>query len=115
MAVLITILLILMGLTAQKSLYPTPPKAWERVHSAPALPMADVNKMLSDSGAIIESVKALPDGTVENWQLRHRTGQWKLTVNLKKTPAGVMYRSSTITCEISHLPSFTRTWEYPEL
>ena len=75
--------------------------------------MAEVNRILSESGAIIDSVKAKPDGSVETWNLKHRTGSWKIIVNLKKTPEGVVYDSETVTCDISHLPSFTRTWEYP--
>ena len=114
MAILILVLIGLMIATGRAALYPPMPPTWKTIHETPAMPMAEVNRILSESGAIIDSVKAKPDGSIETWNLKHRTGTWKITVDLKKTPEGVVYSSETVRCDISNLPSFTRTWEYPE-
>ncbi|OYW74400.1 MAG: hypothetical protein B7Z37_18045 [Verrucomicrobia bacterium 12-59-8] len=114
MAVLIVVLLCLMGATFKYTFYPNPPPAWSKIHDTPAMPMADVNKILSESGAVIDTIKAVPGGSVETWQKSHRTGTWQIIVNLKQTPAGAVYASEQVRCDISNFPSFTRTWEYPE-
>lgn len=113
MAVLILILLGLMAATFKYTFYPVMPAAWSKIHETPAMPMADVNKTLSDAGAIIDFIKAVPGGSVETWKKPHRTGTWQITVNLKNTPAGVVYASEQVRCDITHFPSFTRIWDYP--
>lgn len=114
MVVLIVILIGLMFATYRAYFYPSPPAAWKTIHEKPDLPMAQVNDILSKSGATIDSIKPLPEGTVETWQLKHRTGTWTIEVRLKKTPAGVVYESEHTTCYITNFPSHTRTWDYPE-
>ena len=113
MAVLVLILLGLMAATFKYTFYPVLPAAWSKIHETPAMPMADVNKILSDSGGIIDSIKAVPGGSIETWKKPHRTGTWQITVNLKNSPAGVVYASEQVRCDITHFPSFTRTWDYP--
>lgn len=113
MAVLIVILIGLMFATYRACFYPSPPAAWQTIHEKPDLPMTQVNEILSKSGATIDSIKPQPDGTLETWQLKHRTGTWTIEVRLKKTPAGVVYSSEQVRCYITNFPSFTRTWDYP--
>lgn len=113
MAVLIIILIGLMFATYQAYFYPSLPATWKAIHEKPDLPMTQVNDILSKSGATIDSIKPLPEGTLETWQLKHRTGTWTIEVRLKKTPAGVVYGSEQVRCYITNFPSFTRTWDYP--
>ena len=114
MAVLILILICLMAATIKAALYPAQPAAWTPLHVPHAQSVADTNTLLSKSGAIIEGIRTSANITTETWNLRHRTGQWSILVRLSKTPTGDVVQSIRIRCEISHLPSFTRTWDYPE-
>ncbi len=113
MAILILILIGLMVATFRAALYPAPPAAWARLHDPSAISVADANKLLSDSGAYIDSIKPTTDLTTETWGLKHRTGTWTLLVRFKKTPKADVIQSVQIRCDISHLPSLTRTWDYP--
>lgn len=113
MAVLIVILLGLMAATFKVALYPSPPAAWARLHEPATLSVADANKLLSDSGAVIESIKSADSITTETWNMRHRTGQWTILVCFSKTPKGDVIQSVHIRNEISRLPTFTRTWDFP--
>lgn len=113
MAVLILILIGLMVTTYRACFYPSPPATWKTIHEKADLPMVQVNEILSKSGATVDSIKPQPEGTVEVWQLKHRTGTWTLEVRLKKTPTGVVYSSEKMSCYITNFPSYTRTWEYP--
>jgi len=113
MAVLILILLGLMVATFKAALYPTQPAAWKSLQDPQAQSVADTNTLLSKSGAIIESIKTTDAITTETWNLRHRTGQWTIIVRFAKTPKGDVVQSIQIRSEISHLPTFTRTWDYP--
>lgn len=115
MAVLIVILIGLMAATYRAYFYPSPPAVWKTIREKADLPMTQVNEILSKSGATIDSIKPLPEGTVETWQLKHRTGTWTLEIRLKKTPAGLVYGSEKMSCYITNFPSFTRTWDYPAL
>lgn len=113
MVVLILILVGLIIATAKAALYPAQPATWAPLHNPGATSLADTNTLLTKSGAVIESIKASPDLTTETWTLRHRTGIWTVLVRYSKTPQGDVVRSVQIHSEISHLPSFTRTWNYP--
>lgn len=113
MAVLIIILLCLMAATFKAALYPSPPSAWKSLQDPHAQSVADTNTLLSKSGAIIESIKTTDAVTTETWNLRHRTGTWTVLVRFAKTPKGDVVQSIQIRSEISHLPAFTRTWDYP--
>jgi hypothetical protein len=114
MAVLILILICLIIATAKAAFAPGQPAAWSRLHAPAAISVADANKLLSDSGAVIENIKPSADITTETWNMQHRTGRWTILVRFAKTPKGDVIQSVQIRCEISHLPSFTRTWDYPE-
>ncbi|WP_395746535.1 hypothetical protein [Prosthecobacter sp.] len=113
LAVLIVILIGLMIATFKAALYPSPPSSWSRLHEPQAISVADANKLLSDSGAYIDSIKPAADLTTETWNFKHRTGHWTILVCFKKTPKGDVIQSVHIRCEISHFPSLTRTWDYP--
>lgn len=113
MAVLIVILIGLMFATYRAYFHPSPPATWKTIHEKPDLPMTQVNEILSKSGATIDSIKPFPDGTLETWQLKHRTGTWTMEVKLKKTPSGLVYASEQVRCYITNFPSFTRSWDYP--
>ncbi|MBN8420030.1 MAG: hypothetical protein J0L73_14025 [Verrucomicrobia bacterium] len=113
MAVLILILIGLMAATFKAALYPSPPAAWQPLQDPHAHSLADTNTVLSKSGAVIESIKPSGDITTETWNMRHRTGNWTVLVRFAKTPQGDAVRSIQIRSEISHLPAFTRTWDYP--
>ena len=113
LAILIVILIGLMIATGYACFYPSVPSSWKTIHETPNLPMAQVNDILSKSGASVDSIKQVPDGTLETWQFKHRTGTWTIEVKLKKTPTGVVYSSEKVSCYITNFPSFTRTWEYP--
>ncbi len=114
MAVLILILIGLIIATAKASLYPSQPASWERLHTPHANSLADTNRILTESGAIIEAFKASQSTTTETWNMKHRTGNWTILVRYSKSPAGDAVQSIQIRREISHLPSFTTTWDYPE-
>jgi uncharacterized membrane protein YkoI len=114
MIVLIVLLLGLAGTTVKLLLYPSPPEAWSRVYAAPGMPAEEVNKILSESQAIMDSVKTSATGTVESWSLKHRTGTWSTQVTLKKTDKGEVFDSALLRCDVTNLPSCTRTWEFPE-
>lgn len=113
MAVLILILIALMVATFKAALYPSPPAAWQPLQDPQARSVADTNTLLSKSGAVIESIKTTADITTETWTMRHRTGTWTVLVRFAKTPKGDAVQSIHIRSEISHLPAFTRTWDYP--
>ena len=113
MAVLIIILICLMAATFKAALYPSPPSAWKSLHDPQAQSVADTNTLLSKSGAVIENIKTTDAITTETWNLRHRTGTWTVLVRFAKTPKGDVVQSIQIRSEISHLPAFNRTWDYP--
>ncbi|MHB1082461.1 MAG: hypothetical protein ACYC67_23925 [Prosthecobacter sp.] len=113
MAVLIIILLCLMAATFKAALYPSQPAAWKSLQNPQAQSVADTNTLLSKSGAVIENIKTTDAITTETWNLRHRTGTWTVIVRFAKTPKGDVVQSIQIRSEISHLPAFTRTWDYP--
>lgn len=112
MAVLILILICLMAATFKAALYPSQPSAWKSLQNPQAQSVADTNTLLSKSGAIIENIKTTDAVTTETWNLRHRTGTWTVLVRFAKTPKGDVVQSIQIRSEISHLPAFTRTWDY---
>jgi hypothetical protein len=113
LAVLILILICLMIATGKAAFYPGQPSAWARLHEPQSISVADANKLLSDSGAYIESIKPAADITTETWNMKHRTGTWAIIVIFKKGPKGDVIQSVHMRCEISHFPSCTRTWDYP--
>lgn len=113
MAVLILILICLMVATFKAALYPSQPSAWKSLQNPQAQSVADTNTLLSKSGAIIENIKTTDAVTTETWNLRHRTGTWIVLVRFAKTPKGDVVQSVQIRSEISHLPAFNRTWDYP--
>lgn len=114
MAVLILILIGLMVATVKMALYPSPPAAWDRLHETGTLSQAEANTLLSGSGAHIESIKAGDPVTTETWYKNHRTGTWTVLIRFAKTPKGDTVQSVHIRSDISHLPYFTRTWDYPD-
>jgi len=113
MAVLI-LLLCVVAATVKYTFYPDPPAAWSQLHAQPGLPLAEVNRILAESGAVIGAIKAVEGGSAESWLAQHRTGSWQIIVHFKQTPAGLVYASEEIRCDITHFPGFTRTWGYPE-
>ncbi len=114
MTILVLVLLGLMALTAKLSLYPTMPAEWVKVFNTPQMPMAEVNKQLAESHAVMDSVKAGVDDTVETWSLKHRTGSWSAKVTLVKSDKGVVFGNAEVRCDVTNLPSFARTWVFPE-
>ncbi|MDI1313269.1 hypothetical protein [Prosthecobacter sp.] len=114
MALLVLLLIGLIIATAKASLYPSQPATWEQLHNPRANSLADTNRILTESGAIIEAFKASQATSTETWNMKHRTGTWTILVRYTKSPAGDAVQSIQIRREISHLPSFTRTWDYPE-
>jgi hypothetical protein len=114
MAVLILILIGLMVATVKTALYPSPPAAWDRLREIGTLSLTDANTLLTSSGAHIESIKAGDPITTETWYKNHHTGTWTILIRFTKTPKGDVVQSVLIRNDISHLPYFTRTWDYPE-
>ena len=113
MAVLILILLGLMVATVKTALYPSPPAAWDRLHETRTLSQTEATTLLSSTGAHIESIKAGDPVTTQTWYKNHRTGTWTILIRSTKTPKGLAVQSVHIRSDISHLPYFTRTWDYP--
>ncbi|WP_395753834.1 hypothetical protein [Prosthecobacter sp.] len=114
MTILILVLLGLAAVTTKLALYPSMPAEWKKIFNTPQMPMADVNKQLAESHAVMESVKAALDDTVETWTLKHKTGAWSAKVTLVKSDKGLVYGHAEVSCDVTNLPSFKRTWVFPE-
>ncbi len=111
MGVLVVLLLGLVAVTVKMAVYPAPPKGWMSLHEKADLPMEEVNRVLTESGARIAPVKMMESGSVETWELPNRVGMWTMVVTLKKTPAGMVYAGDEVRYEIERVPSLTRRWE----
>lgn len=115
LAILILVLIGLIAANIRAYFYPSEPGAWARIHDPSTLSVAEANRILSESGAFIDSIKTTDNITTETWAYKNRSGTWTIIVRFAKKPTGDTITSVQIRSDINHFPSFTRTWDYPPL